>query len=67
MNSLDEALIASKGFTVLHHPEAMNRMSATTFLYGPSNEWSTTRDLFEVASPAVYIGNYLENYLKYIK
>lgn len=57
MNVLDEQIVTSLGFTLLHDPEAMNAMTPTTFLYAPYNEFTVIGDLFLVACPAIYLGN----------
>lgn len=62
MNVLDEQLVTSLGFTVLHDPEAMNSMTPTTFLYAPNNEFTVVEGLLLVASPALYLGNELTFY-----
>lgn len=62
MNILDEQLVTSLGFTVLHDPEAMNAMTQATFLYAPINEFSVIADFLLVASPALYLGNELAFY-----
>lgn len=62
MNVLDEQIVTSLGYTVLHDPEAMNAMTPTTFLYAPNNEFSVIEGLLLVASPALYLGNNLTFY-----
>lgn len=62
MSILDEQLVTSLGFTVLHDPDAMNFMTPTTFLYAPINEFSVVADFLLVASPALYLGNELAFY-----
>ena len=62
MNVLDEQLVTSLGFTVLHDPEAMNAMTPTTFLFAPNNEFPVVEGLLLVASPALYLGNELTFY-----
>ncbi len=66
MNVLDEQLVRSRGFTVLHHPEALNAMTSTTFLYTPGCEWLVIEHCLAVALPALYLGQTLENYRKWI-
>lgn len=62
MSVLDEQLVTSLGFTVLHDPEAMNAMTPTTFLYAPGNEFLVVKDLLLVASPTLYLGTELTFY-----
>lgn len=66
MNSLDKGLLSSRGITVLKHPEAMNLVSSSSFVYAPNLEWAVTQDLLEAASPSVYIGNDLMRYLDFV-
>lgn len=66
MNVLDEQIVTSLGYTVLHDPEAMNAMTPTTFLYAPSNEFSVMEGLLLVASPALYLGTELTYYYNHI-
>jgi hypothetical protein len=63
MNSLDEGLVRRKGFTVLRHPEAKNMITSTTFLYTPGVPWTVIQELLEMASPALYLGDRLDDYL----
>lgn len=62
MNVLDEQIVTSLGYTVIHDPEAMNAMTPTTFLYAPNNEFSVIEGLLLIASPALYLGNRLTFY-----
>lgn len=66
MNVLDEQIVTSLGYTVLHDPEAMNAMTPTTFLYAPGNEFSVIEGLLLVASPALYLGTELTFYYDHI-
>lgn len=59
---LDEQLVTSLGYTVLHDPEAMNAMDPTTFLYAPNNKFSVIEGLLLVAFPTLYLGNKLMFY-----
>lgn len=63
MNSLDEELVRCKEFTVLDHPGAVNLMTPTSFLFIPRVPWTVIQELLEVASPALYLGDRLDDYL----
>ena len=64
MNNLDEAFLFSKGFKVLHHPEAFNMMTPATFLFAPRNECFVISSLLEIASPALYLGTELDQFFE---
>lgn len=67
MNSLDEELVRSRGFAVLHHPEALSMTTSTTFLYTPGVPWTVIQGILETASPALYLGDRLDTYLDQVR
>ena len=56
-NELDEAFLRSRGFHILKHPEAYNRMTLATFLYAPGNHDDVVYHAVRVAEPALFIAN----------
>ncbi|MCJ1422118.1 hypothetical protein MMC32_008494 [Xylographa parallela] len=56
-NELDEAFLRSRGFHILKHPEAYNRMTPATFLYAPGNHDDVVYHANRVAEPALFIAN----------
>ncbi|MCJ1403914.1 hypothetical protein MMC11_007137 [Xylographa trunciseda] len=64
-NELDETFLRSRGFKIIKHPEAFNKMTATTFLYAPGNHDDVAYHALRVAEPALFIGNDLSDWGKY--
>ncbi|MCJ1435260.1 hypothetical protein MMC27_004632 [Xylographa pallens] len=58
-NELDKAFLRGRGFHILEHPEAYNRMTATTFLYAAGNHDDVMYHAFRVVEPSLFVGNNL--------
>ena len=54
-NTLDEEFLKSKGYKVLHHPEADDYMNENLMIYSLGTSELILWSLFSVAIPAVYI------------
>ena len=64
-NSLDKELLLSMGFVVLESPDAMERMTSTTFLFTPHLEFFIIQNALEKAHPSLYCGNDLEHHVQW--
>ena len=65
-NTLDKEFLQSRGYRIVTSPEAYDRMTASTFLYAPCNEWFVVFKAIEVAHPALFIGNDVPEFAEYI-
>ena len=54
---LEKTFLQSLGYTVLEHPAAIERISASTFLFAPFLVYPVAAKALAVAFPALYIGN----------
>ena len=62
-NDLDTEFLGELGYTILKTPDALNKMTSTTFLFAPHLETVVVAEALECASPSVYIGNILEDWI----
>ena len=60
-NTLDKEFLKSKGYKVLHHPEADNYMKENLVIYSPGTPQLILWSLFSIAIPAVYISFKISN------
>ena len=61
-NEIDREFLKGRGYTIIDHPEAYNRMTTGTFLYAPGTHDDVVYHAFRVAMPALFGGNNLVDY-----
>ena len=59
-NELDKEFLRGQSFEIIEHPEAFNKMTATTFFYAPGNHDDVVYHAFRVAEPTLFIGDDLD-------
>ncbi|KAL8795455.1 MAG: hypothetical protein Q9195_002044 [Heterodermia aff. obscurata] len=62
-NLLDEEFLCSLGYTVVSNPAGFTKIGATTFLFAPHLEWPVYSTALQNRSPALCIGNDVQEYL----
>ena len=63
----EKAFLQSLGYTVLEDPAAIERISASTFLFAPFLAYPVAAKALAVAFPALYIGNGPARYLESLR